>query len=80
MKDLRGCEQFGYNNLQGPFPVGRGNRKRGRMHYRNAVFRNLEFPGREIKRGRGGDRDLERAYLTWKMLRLPGETGPSFQV
>lgn len=43
------------DNLQGPFPVpvGRGNRKRGRMHYRNAVFRNLEFPGREIKREEG---------------------------
>lgn len=43
------------------------------MHYRNAVSRNLEFSGREIKRGRRErerkGRDLERTYLfenvTW---------------
>lgn len=37
------------------------------MHYRNAVSRNLEFSGREIKRGRRErerkGRDLERTYL-----------------
>lgn len=45
------------------------------MHYRNAVSRNLEFSGREIKR-EGKGVEISNVHTCSKMLRTGDETRP----